>query len=127
MCMQREFIADQYKTRNVHIYVMHSWTKIWCCPGLRLGSIICVCDILSMFVFTFSQLKRTRRRFVLFKYHGLYLPRPSPSPARSSRIGNILRRLGLRLLNGVTTWLPDWRRNSLLGRYDDDDVDVGYV
>ena len=34
---QHEFVS----THGVFIFVIHSWTKIWSCPGLRLGSIIC--------------------------------------------------------------------------------------
>ena len=26
--------------RGVHIFVMHSWTKIWSCTGVRLGSVV---------------------------------------------------------------------------------------
>ncbi|KAI9146584.1 pyridoxal phosphate-dependent transferase [Paraphysoderma sedebokerense] len=38
---QDEFILDMYKTRNISIYVIHSWTKLWSCTGIRLGSIVC--------------------------------------------------------------------------------------
>lgn len=38
---QSAFTAELYATRNISLYVLHSWTKIWSCTGLRLGSIIC--------------------------------------------------------------------------------------
>ncbi|CAI2176161.1 10795_t:CDS:2 [Funneliformis geosporum] len=38
---QHEFIAMLYQTRRVSVYVIHSWTKIWSCTGLRLGSVVC--------------------------------------------------------------------------------------
>ncbi|CAO3675032.1 unnamed protein product [Umbelopsis ramanniana] len=38
---QGAFAAELYATRNISLYVLHSWTKIWSCTGLRLGSIIC--------------------------------------------------------------------------------------
>jgi histidinol-phosphate/aromatic aminotransferase/cobyric acid decarboxylase-like protein len=41
LTQQAEFAADLYARRNVSLYVLHSWTKIWSCTGLRLGSIIC--------------------------------------------------------------------------------------
>ncbi|OMJ24190.1 putative threonine-phosphate decarboxylase [Smittium culicis] len=33
-------LADISRTRRIHIFVIHSWTKLWCCTGLRLGSIV---------------------------------------------------------------------------------------
>ncbi|KAF9138550.1 hypothetical protein BGX30_009032 [Mortierella sp. GBA39] len=41
MTNQTEFLEKTYKERNISIYVIHSWTKIWSCTGLRLGSIVC--------------------------------------------------------------------------------------
>ena len=29
---------------DVHIFTIHSWTKLWACPGLRLGSCVCPTD-----------------------------------------------------------------------------------
>ena len=37
---QRDFIVTMLESRNVQVFVIHSWTKIWCCPGLRLGSCV---------------------------------------------------------------------------------------
>jgi histidinol-phosphate/aromatic aminotransferase/cobyric acid decarboxylase-like protein len=41
MTNQTEFLEKTFKERNISIYVIHSWTKIWSCTGLRLGSIVC--------------------------------------------------------------------------------------
>lgn len=38
---QSEWIENLYKTRNISVYIMHSWTKIWSCTGIRLGSVLC--------------------------------------------------------------------------------------
>lgn len=38
---QSEWIENLYKTRNIAVYIMHSWTKIWSCTGIRLGSVLC--------------------------------------------------------------------------------------
>ncbi|KAF4707284.1 hypothetical protein FOZ63_021117, partial [Perkinsus olseni] len=38
---QKEFIQDVQRKRGISIYVIHSWTKIWACPGIRLGSVVC--------------------------------------------------------------------------------------
>ena len=38
---QHEWIRAMSQRRNVHVFVMHSWTKIWSCTGLRLGSVVC--------------------------------------------------------------------------------------
>ena len=35
-----EWIQAQYESRGVKVWIMHSWTKIWSCAGLRLGSVI---------------------------------------------------------------------------------------
>ncbi|PVU99564.1 hypothetical protein BB559_000605 [Furculomyces boomerangus] len=34
-------ISELFSQRGVSVYIIHSWTKLWCCTGLRLGSIIC--------------------------------------------------------------------------------------
>ncbi|KAF9975439.1 hypothetical protein BGZ65_008249 [Modicella reniformis] len=41
MTAQAEFMEKTFRERNISIYVIHSWTKIWSCTGLRLGSIVC--------------------------------------------------------------------------------------
>ncbi|KAJ3038875.1 hypothetical protein HK097_003003 [Rhizophlyctis rosea] len=38
---QTAWIANLYATRGISIYLMHSWTKLWSCTGLRLGSVVC--------------------------------------------------------------------------------------
>ena len=37
---QSEWIRKMRHERKISIWVVHSWTKIWSCTGLRLGSII---------------------------------------------------------------------------------------
>ncbi|CAG8459450.1 2526_t:CDS:2 [Diversispora eburnea] len=48
---QHDFINSLYETRKISIYIIHSWTKIWSCTGLRIGSVVCPtnkhCDILK--------------------------------------------------------------------------------
>lgn len=38
---ERKWVENQLTERKVSIYIIHSWTKIWACPGLRVGSVIC--------------------------------------------------------------------------------------
>lgn len=40
MASQREFVQRLYRERRVSVYVIHSWTKLWCCTGLRIGSVV---------------------------------------------------------------------------------------
>ncbi|KAJ3078674.1 hypothetical protein HK102_004320 [Quaeritorhiza haematococci] len=35
------YASNLYTTRNISLYVIHSWTKLWSCTGLRLGSVVC--------------------------------------------------------------------------------------
>ncbi|TMW69630.1 hypothetical protein Poli38472_001786 [Pythium oligandrum] len=37
---QREWVANLSATRKIDIWVMTSWTKIWSCTGLRIGSVV---------------------------------------------------------------------------------------
>lgn len=37
---QREWVTKLLNERDIRIFVIHSWTKIWSCPGIRLGSVI---------------------------------------------------------------------------------------
>ncbi|KAJ2557441.1 hypothetical protein EV175_001346 [Coemansia sp. RSA 1933] len=38
---QREYIQNLYRENGISVFIMHSWTKLWCCTGLRLGSVVC--------------------------------------------------------------------------------------
>ncbi|KAJ1911244.1 hypothetical protein H4S04_004196 [Coemansia sp. S16] len=38
---QREYVEKLYREQGISVFVMHSWTKLWCCTGLRLGSVVC--------------------------------------------------------------------------------------
>jgi len=33
-----DWIENIYKEKGIAVWVIISWTKIWCCPGVRLGS-----------------------------------------------------------------------------------------
>lgn len=37
---QREWVENLSKTRKIDVWVMTSWTKIWSCTGIRLGSVV---------------------------------------------------------------------------------------
>jgi len=37
---QRDWVRKMQEEKDIHVYIMHSWTKIWTCPGIRLGSVI---------------------------------------------------------------------------------------
>ncbi|ORZ14046.1 pyridoxal phosphate-dependent transferase [Absidia repens] len=38
---EHAFAKEMWEQEKVSIHVMHSWTKIWSCTGLRIGSVIC--------------------------------------------------------------------------------------
>jgi len=37
---QRQWARKLVEEKDIHVYVVHSWTKVWSCPGIRLGSIL---------------------------------------------------------------------------------------
>merc|ERR1712156_1037125 len=37
---QSEWIRKLYEERDIRVFIIHSWTKIWSCPGIRIGSLI---------------------------------------------------------------------------------------
>jgi histidinol-phosphate/aromatic aminotransferase/cobyric acid decarboxylase-like protein len=37
---QSEWVKHMHDTRDISVFVIHSWTKLWSCPGIRLGSIL---------------------------------------------------------------------------------------
>ena len=41
LASQHEWLALMANGHNLHVFIIHSWTKIWACPGLRIGSCIC--------------------------------------------------------------------------------------
>lgn len=38
---EHQYMQDMWTNHQVSVHVMHSWTKIWSCTGLRIGSVIC--------------------------------------------------------------------------------------
>ncbi|CAG8511533.1 382_t:CDS:2 [Paraglomus occultum] len=38
---QQKFVSELYENSKISLYVIHSWTKLWSCTGLRLGSVVC--------------------------------------------------------------------------------------
>ncbi|KAI8969828.1 pyridoxal phosphate-dependent transferase [Pilobolus umbonatus] len=38
---EHKYAKDMWEQEQVSVHVMHSWTKIWSCTGLRIGSVIC--------------------------------------------------------------------------------------
>mmetsp|Transcript_20649 Transcript_20649/g.32305 ORF Transcript_20649/g.32305 Transcript_20649/m.32305 type:complete len:382 (+) Transcript_20649:246-1391(+) len=40
LLMQRQWVQSMSIEKDIHVFVMHSWTKIWSCTGIRLGSVI---------------------------------------------------------------------------------------
>ena len=38
---QRDWIQQLFLKSGIEIFIIHSWTKIWACPGIRLGSVVC--------------------------------------------------------------------------------------
>eukprot|EP00288_Rhodomonas_lens_P012910 CAMPEP_0177706930 /NCGR_PEP_ID=MMETSP0484_2-20121128/9483_1 /TAXON_ID=354590 /ORGANISM="Rhodomonas lens, Strain RHODO" /LENGTH=377 /DNA_ID=CAMNT_0019218415 /DNA_START=43 /DNA_END=1176 /DNA_ORIENTATION=+ len=40
LASQRDWVRWLSEERKIHVFVMHSWTKIWSCTGIRLGSVI---------------------------------------------------------------------------------------
>ncbi|OMH83140.1 Histidinol-phosphate aminotransferase 1 [Zancudomyces culisetae] len=41
LCFHKEKIQRLFSEMSISVYVIHSWTKLWSCTGLRLGSIVC--------------------------------------------------------------------------------------
>ena len=37
---QGQWVKALYEQRRISVFVIHSWTKLWSCPGIRLGSIL---------------------------------------------------------------------------------------
>ena len=35
-----DWAEELEKSRGISVFVMHSWTKLWACPGVRLGSVV---------------------------------------------------------------------------------------
>ncbi|KAJ2776084.1 hypothetical protein H4R18_005866 [Coemansia javaensis] len=38
---QHDYVRQMLDQHGIAIFVVHSWTKLWCCTGLRLGSVVC--------------------------------------------------------------------------------------
>lgn len=41
LLLQQQWLQDMLAQRGIHVFLMHSWTKIWSCTGVRLGSVVC--------------------------------------------------------------------------------------
>jgi histidinol-phosphate/aromatic aminotransferase/cobyric acid decarboxylase-like protein len=40
LLMQQDWVKKMVEERDIHVFLMHSWTKIWSCTGVRLGSVV---------------------------------------------------------------------------------------
>jgi histidinol-phosphate/aromatic aminotransferase/cobyric acid decarboxylase-like protein len=38
---QSKWIEEMWEKRSIAVFIIHSWTKIWSCTGIRLGSLVC--------------------------------------------------------------------------------------
>lgn len=54
MISQYEWINEILKNKNIVIFIIHSWTKFFCCTGLRIGSIICPNDTYYQLLLKYS-------------------------------------------------------------------------
>eukprot|EP00931_Biecheleriopsis_adriatica_P076944 TRINITY_DN50600_c0_g1_i1.p1 TRINITY_DN50600_c0_g1~~TRINITY_DN50600_c0_g1_i1.p1 ORF type:complete len:398 (+),score=77.19 TRINITY_DN50600_c0_g1_i1:35-1228(+) len=55
LLLQQEWLKRMLEERGTHVFLMHSWTKIWSCTGIRLGSVVAP---------SMSSLQRIRRKQV---------------------------------------------------------------
>ena len=37
---ERKWSKELSEKRGIHVWIMTSWTKIWACTGVRLGSVV---------------------------------------------------------------------------------------
>eukprot|EP00834_Sanchytrium_tribonematis_P003788 NODE_159_length_15043_cov_0.440444.p5 type:complete len:362 gc:universal NODE_159_length_15043_cov_0.440444:13717-14802(+) len=37
----QNWVESIFESKGISVYVIHSWTKLWSCTGLRIGSIVC--------------------------------------------------------------------------------------
>eukprot|EP00922_Rhytidocystis_sp_ex-Travisia-forbesii_P050987 GHVS01075725.1.p1 GENE.GHVS01075725.1~~GHVS01075725.1.p1 ORF type:complete len:478 (-),score=104.80 GHVS01075725.1:581-1927(-) len=44
---QGKWLSSLYYSRRIRVYVIHSWTKLWSCPGVRLGSVLAPTEALA--------------------------------------------------------------------------------
>lgn len=40
LLQQQGWVTEMLEKRGVHVFIMHSWTKIWSCTGVRIGSVV---------------------------------------------------------------------------------------
>lgn len=38
---ESKWINDLYENKKICVFIIHSWTKFFCCTGIRIGSLIC--------------------------------------------------------------------------------------
>jgi histidinol-phosphate/aromatic aminotransferase/cobyric acid decarboxylase-like protein len=40
LLQQQGWVTEMLEKHGIHVFIMHSWTKIWSCTGVRLGSVV---------------------------------------------------------------------------------------
>eukprot|EP00033_Pygsuia_biforma_P000984 GCRY01001127.1.p1 GENE.GCRY01001127.1~~GCRY01001127.1.p1 ORF type:complete len:363 (-),score=33.10 GCRY01001127.1:499-1587(-) len=40
LVFQQEYVQSLLQERGIKVFVIYSWTKIWACPGIRIGTIV---------------------------------------------------------------------------------------
>ena len=99
---QSEWVKRIYETRHIAVFVIHSWTKLWSCPGIRLGSILTPTEDLA---------NEIRRIQVPWSVNGPALAFLSAAIADKEYLSKTWHDTPIfrqSLVTGVTTLFPSW-------------------
>ena len=99
---QGEWVKRIYETRKIAVFVIHSWTKLWSCPGIRLGSILTPTEELATEI---------RRIQVPWSVNGpalAFLSAAIADEAYLQKTWNDTPQFRRGLVEGVSTLFPGW-------------------
>jgi histidinol-phosphate/aromatic aminotransferase/cobyric acid decarboxylase-like protein len=100
---QKEWIQKLHDERDIRIFLIHSWTKIWSCPGIRLGSVVCPTIELA------TAIKKHQVPWSLNVFALRFLSAAIKDTEYLQRTWSTVPRLRQRTEDQLTKMFPKWR------------------
>lgn len=100
---QREWIQELLDEYDIRVFIVHSWTKIWSCPGIRLGSVVCPTSALT------SAIKKHQVPWSLNVFALRFLSAAIKDTDYLQRTWSTCPRLRERTVERLTVMFPMWQ------------------
>jgi len=100
---QKDWVKKMHDDKDIRVYIIHSWTKIWSCPGIRLGSVVCPTSALT------SAIKKHQVPWSLNVFALRFLSAAIQDTQYMQRTWSTVSRLRQRTADRFSSMFPTWQ------------------